>query len=151
MLRPLPYRDGDRFAVLFSATTNDPEHVGSLIVEDARTYQARAASFDAFGWFRDSSKNLTFAGEPHHVSGISVTTPLVHQLGVEPLRGQWFTDDTGVVISNGLWRELGSDRDIVGKALTLDGRRYTVTGVTREDFQLPVTGFPFTGMRTDFW
>jgi putative ABC transport system permease protein len=37
MLKPLPYRDGDRFVALFSAETNDPEHYGSLQVADART------------------------------------------------------------------------------------------------------------------
>ena len=151
MLKPLPYRDGDRFVVLFSATTTDPDHVGSLLVTDARTFQAGVTSFDAFGWFRDSSKNLTFRGEPHHVRGVSVTIPLVHQLGVEPMLGQWFGDATGVVISNGLWRELGSDRDIIGKALTLDRGRYVVTGVMPDRFQFPAAGFPFTGLRTDFW
>lgn len=151
MLKPLAYQNGERFVMVFSADTNDPVHVGSLLVADARTYQERATSFDAFGWFRDSSKNLTFAGEPHHVRGVSVTTPLVGELGVEPTLGQWFRDDSGVVISNGLWRELGSDRDIVGKPLTLDARRYTVSGVMPDSFQLPIAGFPFAGLRTDFW
>ena len=70
MLKPLPYRDGDRFVALFSAETNDPVHYGSLISNDARVYQDRATSFDAFGWFRESSKNLTFAGEPHQRSDV---------------------------------------------------------------------------------
>src|SRR5262245_5440408 len=61
MLKPLPYRSGERFVAIFSAETSDPEHFGSLTVADIRTYQDRATSFDAFGWFRDSSKNLTFA------------------------------------------------------------------------------------------
>lgn len=151
MLKPLPYRDGARFVALFSTTTTDPEHYGTLTVADAAIYQGRATSFDAFGWFRESSKNLIFAGEPRHVGGVAVTTPLVHQLGVEPALGRWFTDDSGVVISNGLWRELGSDRDIVGKALTLDGRRYVVTGVMPASFQLPVAGIASAGLRTDFW
>jgi predicted permease len=151
MLKPLPYRSGERFVALFSAETNDPEHYGSLTVADARTYQERAKSFDAFGWFRYSSKNLTFAGEPHHVNGVAVTMSLVPQLGAEPALGQWFRDDTGVVISNGLWREVGGSRDIVGQALTLDGRRYVVTGVMPESFQLPVAGIISAGLRADFW
>src|SRR5512138_144197 len=138
MLAPLPYGHGDRFVAVFSAVTTDPEHHGSLTVADARVYQDRVASFDAFGWFRESSKNLTFAGEPHHVRGVAVTTPLVHQLAVEAALGRWFNDDSGVVISNGLWRELGGDRGIVGKALTLDGRRYTITGVMPASFHLPI-------------
>jgi putative ABC transport system permease protein len=146
MLRPLPYGSGDRFVALFSAVTTDLEHYGSLTVGDARLYQDRATSFDAFGWFRESSKNLTFAGEPHHVIGVAVTPALVRQLGAEPALGQWFRDDRGVVISNGLWRELGSPPDIIGQALTLDGRQFTVTGVMRGNFRLPVNG-----ITSDFW
>jgi len=151
MLKPLPYGNGERFVALFSAASNDPEHYGSLQVADAHIYQARSASFDAFGWYRESSKNLTFAGEPHHVLGVAVTTGLVSQLGVEPALGRWFTDDRGVVISNGLWRELGSDGAIVGKTLTLDRRAYTVTGVMADSFHLPVAGITSAGLRTDFW
>ncbi len=138
MLKPLPYRDGDRFVALFSAATNDPEHYGSLLVEDARIYQERAGAFDAFGWFREAGKNLTFAGEPHHIQGVAITPSLVHELGVDPMLGQWFRDDSGVVISSALWRRLGADPAIVGKGLTLDGRGYTVAGVMPAAFHLPV-------------
>ena len=140
MLKPLPYRDGDRFVAIFSAAVNDPEHYGSLSFKDAQTYQERTRAFDAFGWFRDAGKNLTFAGEPHHVQGVAVTPALAHQLGVDPILGQWFQDETGVVISAPLWRRLGADPGIVGKPLTLDGRSYTVTGVMPDRFQLPVAG-----------
>ena len=41
MLKPLPYRDGDRFVALFAAALNDPEHYASLAFKDAQTYQER--------------------------------------------------------------------------------------------------------------
>src|SRR5438093_4951589 len=82
MLKPLPYRDGDRFVVLFGAATNDPEHYTSLTYKDAETYQQRNRVFDAFGWFRFAGKNLTFAGDPHHIEGVAVTQALVKDLGV---------------------------------------------------------------------
>src|SRR5262249_26710714 len=129
MLKPLPYRDGDRFVVLLSSTLNDPEHFGSLQSKDAEIFRQRTRVFDAFGWWRESGENLTFAGEPRHVQGVAVTTSLVRQFGVNPVFGQWFEDEKGVVISNVLWRQLGSDPGIVGKALTFDGRTYVVTGV----------------------
>jgi putative ABC transport system permease protein len=151
MLKPLSYRDGGRFVALFGAARNDPEHYSSLTVGDARAYQDRTQAFDAFGWFREAGKNLTFAGEPHHVQGVAVTPPLVLQLGVEPRLGQWFHDGTGVVISTSLWRRLGGQPDIIGKALTLDGRSYTVTGVMPDSFHLPVAGITSAGLRTDVW
>jgi len=151
MLKPLHYRDGDRFVALFGSTFNDPEHYSSLSFDDAQAYKERTRAFDAFGWFRDAGKNLTFAGEPRHVQGVSVTPALVHQLGVDPILGQWFHDESGVVISSSLWRRLGADPGIVGKGLTLDRRSYTVTGVMPEAFRLPAAGITSAGLRTDVW
>src|SRR5262252_791345 len=48
MLKPLPYRDGDRFVALFGAATNDPVHYSDLSYKDAQTYQERTRVFDAF-------------------------------------------------------------------------------------------------------
>ena len=151
MLKPLPYRNGERYVAVFGAATNDPEHYSSLSSEDARAYQERTRSFDAFGWFRDAGKNLTFAGEPYHVQGVMVTLPLVRELGVVPVLGRWFDDDTGMVISNSLWQRLGADPGIIGKPLTLDRRSYTVTGVMPPAFHLPATGVTLAGSRTDVW
>jgi putative ABC transport system permease protein len=150
MLKPLPYRDGDRFVALFSATFKDLEHRGSLSNKDAETFQQRNRTLDAFGWWRVAGKNLTFAGQPHHIEGVAVTTPLVHQFGVQPFIGQWFNDDNSVVISKRLWQQLGSDPGIVGKTVTLDGRSYVITGVMPEAFQFPVPGITSVG-RVDVW
>ena len=152
MLKPLPYRDGDRFVAIFSAAINDPEHYASLSSRDAQTYQERTRVFDAFGWFRDAGKNLTFAGEPHHVQGVAVTPPLAHQLGVDPILGQWFQDETRrrdfERRSGGGWEPIPASS---ARPLTLDGRSYTVTGVMPEPFQLPVAGIISAGLRTDVW
>ena len=151
MLKPLAYRDGDRFVALFGAATNDPEHYSDLSFKDAQTYQERTRAFDGFGWFREAGKNLVFAGEPQHVQGAAVTTSLVHQLGVDPVIGRWFQDQDEAVISNSVWRRLGSDPGIVGKALTLDGRKYTVTGVMPAGFHLPVGAVTVAGFSAEVW
>lgn len=151
MLKPLPYHDGDRFVALFAADFNNPGHYSPLLFQDAQKYQQRTQAFDAFGWFREAGKNLTFEGEPHHIQGAAVTLSLVQHLGVEPVLGQWFHDESGAVISSSLWQRLGGDPGIIGKALTLDGRSYIVSGVMPESFHLPVAGITSAGFRTDVW
>ncbi|MGH9372034.1 MAG: ADOP family duplicated permease [Vicinamibacterales bacterium] len=151
MLKPLPYRDGERFVALFAADVHDPARYSTLTSDDARVYEERTRAFDAFGWFREAGKNLTFAGEPHHVHGVAVTIPLVQHLGVQPLLGQWFRDESGTVISRALWQRLGGNPAIIGQALTLDGRSYTVTGVMPGSFHLPVAGITSGGSRADVW
>jgi putative ABC transport system permease protein len=151
MLKPLPYRDGERFVAMFAADTRDPARSPRLRSGDARIFEERTRAFDAFGWFREAGKNLMFAGEPHHVHGVMVTVPLVEQLGVQPIVGHWFRDLSGAVISSALWQRLGNDPAIIGQALTLDGRVYTVTGVMPEAFHLPVAGVTSVGLRADVW
>jgi putative ABC transport system permease protein len=151
MLKPLPYRDGGRFVALFAGTVDDSERYDRLTSPDVRTYADQTQVFDAFGWFREAGKNLTYAGEPHHIRGVTVTPSLVRHLGVDPVLGRWFEDDQGAVISRALWQRLRSDPGIIGRTLTLDGRPYVVTGVMPEWFHFPVAGITSEGFRADVW
>jgi putative ABC transport system permease protein len=151
MLAPLPYASGDRFVALYGARFSEPGQYSAHAWPDLLEYERRTTSFDVFGWFRLGSFNLTFRGDPHHVTGAAVTPSLTRGLGVSPIIGQWFTDESGVVISDRLWRRLGADRNIVGQGLTLDGRRLTVTGVMPPRFRLPLPGPGAEGMNSDVW
>lgn len=151
MLKPLPLPEGERFIALFEGNLNDPKRIGTLQREDVEIFQQRSHSFDLFGWYRGSGQNLVFGGEAHHVEGIRLIPTLAHNLGVDPLLGRWFTDETGVVLSHGLWRRLGSDPAIIGKPITLDERPYTVTGVMPAYFRFPVKDVGPAGARPDVW
>ncbi len=151
MLSPLPYANGERFVALYGARFSEPKQFSSNTFRDLQEYQRRLTSFDVFGWFRLGEFNLTAPGEPQRVSTAAITPALAHNLGVAPIAGQWFTDDTGAVISNRLWRRLGADRSIVGRAMTLDGRALTITGVMPTGFLLPVSGPGGEGFESDVW
>lgn len=138
LLKPLPYPDGDRFVALFGGELANPASRSSSSIADLIEYQRRTTSFDAFGWFRLASFNLTAPGTPQHVKGVAVTPSLAHNLGVRPMIGQWFADETGAVLSYTLWRRLGGEPSILGRGITLNGRGLTVTGVMPRGFRLPV-------------
>src|SRR5262249_51621165 len=151
MLAPLPYAQGDRFVALYGARFSEPKQFSSNSFPDLLEYQRRTTSFDAFGWFRLGEYNLTVAGEPLHVHAVAATPSPVPSLGVAPVAGQWFTDETGAVISNRLWRRLGADRGIVGRPITFDGRALTITGVMPPSFHLPISGPGGEGFESDVW
>jgi len=151
MLKPVPYAEPDRFVALYGARFSEPDQRSSLAFPDVIEYQQKTRSFDVFGSFTPTSFNLVFAGQPQHIVGVAVTTSLAHNLGVNPALGQWFRDDQGAVISDSLWKRLGADATIVGRALTLDGRTYTITGVMPPGFRLPVPGPGVEGVRNDVW
>jgi len=138
MLRPIGYAHGERFAQLFSATPGKPDSRGSLRLADLLIYRQSAASFDVFGWFKPQSFNLVAAGQPQHVAGAAVTIPLVRELGVPPLVGQWFSDTHGAVISRALFLRLGGATTLVGGTVLLNGVPFTITGVVPDHFRLPV-------------
>jgi hypothetical protein len=150
LLRPLPYPSGERFVALYGASTNQPGTFMSSSVPDLQDYQRQTTSFDVFGWFQAGGYNLTAPGEPQFVPGAAVTPALARQLG-PPTLGQWFADDSSAVISSSLWRRLGSRRDIIGSAITLDNRRYTVSGVMPPAFRMPVAGVAGTRGETEVW
>jgi predicted permease len=152
MVKPLAYEHGERFGVLFGGTKGDPKARTSLAFPDVVRYEQQTrGSFDVFGWYRSETYTLTAPGPPRHVNGAAVTTSLAHHLGVAPLVGGWFQDDTGAVISSGLWAELGGSPSIVGRAIVLNGRSFTVTGVMPARFRLPEVGHDGSNVRNDVW
>src|SRR5258705_402153 len=70
---------------------------------------------------------------------------LFPMLGVSPIRGRNFLPEDDrpeatrtVILSYALWqRSMGADPAILGRALTLDGEKYTVVGIMPAGFQFP--------------
>ena len=151
MLKPLPYPHGDRLVALYSTTFSQPDLRGAHNFVDLLEYQRRTHSFDAFGWFKGTAFNLTSPGQPQHITGEAVTPALLRDLGVNPVIGQWFHDETGAVISHSLWQRLGGGSNILGQAITLDGRAYTVSGVMSPAFRFPLPGPGIEQARADVW
>jgi predicted permease len=147
--RPLPYPGSERYVSLYGSSTAGPGPFMAMSVPELQDYEQQTTSFDAFGWFRAGRFHLTAPGEPQFVSGAAVTPDLARELG-SPLLGQWFADDSSAVISSALWRRLGGRRDIIGSAITLDQRRYTVTGVMPQAFRLPIASMGGRG-ENDVW
>ena len=146
LLKPLPYREGDRFVALYGAVTNEPGKQKGMSDGYLRTLQQHQRSFDVFGWFTVfGSFNLTSPGEPQHIDGVRVTPELVDNLGVNPVLGRWFRDmrlENGnsqlAVLAYPLWQRLGGRRDIFGQSVALDGTAYTVVGVAPAWFHFPL-------------
>jgi predicted permease len=150
LLRPLPYPDGERFVALYGGSTTNPGTFMAMSVPELQDYERQTTSFDVFGWFRATRFSLTAPGEPRFVRGAAVTPALARQLG-QPIVGQWFADDTSAVISSTLWRRLGGRPDIIGSAITLDDRRYTVSGVMPATFRLPIITLGLSRGDSEVW
>jgi len=145
LLRPLPYKNPSRLVQLWNTyPPMIPQGPNSAC--DFRDFRQRSQTFSEMGAYVDTARglNLTGEGEPERLEMRYVTSSLFPMLGVKPIAGRGFTlaeDNPGtpltVLISYHLWqKQFGSNPGVVGHALTLDGRGYTLAGVLPEDLRL---------------
>jgi predicted permease len=152
LLRPLPFEDPGRLALLYTSIPNiGYERPGSVTDPDFGEWQKQNQVFDQIAGFRGKTANLTGSGEPERLAGTAVTASFFSVLGVSPEFGRAFSayeqragHEDVALISHKLWaRRFASRPDIVGKTIQLDGTPFTVLGVMPAQFEFPSQG--------DFW
>jgi predicted permease len=146
LLRPLPYRDAgrlvwvtERFALDFSP--------GAVFGPDYVAWRRENSTFEQIEAFQSGDSNTSLAGKgaTAAVRATSVTPKFFSMLGVDPILGRSFAGGEGgeghdhvVLLSEGLWKsQFGSDRNILGTILHLDGSAYTVVGVLPGSVRYP--------------
>jgi predicted permease len=155
LLRPLPYADADRLAILWNRSP------GLDIAED---WFSTAQYFD----IRDGQRsfadvaiafgaNMNLAGDggqPERVGTIRVSSNLLPMLGARAAHGRLFLPDDDnagragtAVLSEAFWaRRFGRDAAVVGRTLRLNGQPYEVVGVLPPGFALPREVLPTLGV-----
>src|SRR5262245_9838869 len=109
---------------------------------DMRRY---ASAFSDIAAMQAASANLRIGDTPERIPGQLVSASFFRLLGVRAHIGRTFLPedeepgkDAVAVLSYGFWqRRLGADPTIVGRVLNLNGRSYTVIGITPPDFTDP--------------
>ncbi len=144
LLRPLPYRDADRLVTVWQKN-KALQQLDKVTVADYNDWKTQNHVFDdlAFSW--DATYTLTDFGDPQTVIGYQFSENFFSLLGVRPLLGRTFTHEEGTtgrdhvaVLSYHLWQSrFGSDKNILGHAIKLDGRPYEVIGVMPPEFAHP--------------
>ncbi len=144
LLRPLPYREPQRLVWFWEVQPFLDR--APFSAPDFADYRGQNQTFESVVAFRGGNLTLTGAGEPERISGAQVDAGFFPILGVRPALGRDFTADEDkpgapaavVVLSHGFWqRKHGGDSQIVGKALTFNGRTYSVVGVMPPGFSFP--------------
>jgi putative ABC transport system permease protein len=142
LLRSLPYPDAERLMVV--RETYGGGRTGTVSGPNFVDWGTRAHVFQSMAASRGIAVSLLGAGEPEEVAAATVSTDFFRTLAVTPVLGRGFLpgEDQGqgtvVVISEGLWRErFGADRGVLGRAVTLSGRPYTIVGVAPASLTYP--------------
>jgi len=152
LLRPLPFREPGQLVWISNGGTYSTQAEHFVDLRNKNHAFADLAGWS--GYYRTGNMELTGTGEPERITGVPVTGNLFALLRVEPAIGRWFTKEEcegkysappAVILSNSFWRtRFASDPDVVGHALTLDGRPVTVVGVLPASFDFASVFAPGT-------
>ena len=84
LLRPLPYRDADRIAVIWGDLHRPGVNQIPASAGEYADYRDRSRAFEHIAVYDTAGLNLTGAGEPEGVDGAVVTASLFPLLGATP-------------------------------------------------------------------
>lgn len=152
LLKPLPYPDADRLAMVWMNNTRMALREDWHSLPNIQDYRDANQTFEAIAVFRNRSFSLTGAGDAQLVVGAAASANLFPVLGVQAHRGRVFTEgedqpeqDGVVVLSHGLWtRAFGGEEGVIGQSVVLNGRSRKVIGIMPK-------GFGFPAPATEFW
>ena len=154
LIDPLPYPDADRLVVVSTTVQRDTVERRSFSYPDYVDVRNRQQTFDALAAWTGDALTLSIADEPaRQVQGEFASAGYFELLGATPIAGRTYTTQEDeardahavALVSHAFWqRELGGEAAAVGRAITLNGRRFAVIGV------LPA-GFRGLDDDTDVW
>jgi predicted permease len=139
LIRDLPVRDPARLCVVEPGGAPSSSILAYLDFRD-QTRQV-FESFAAHSLIPVAA-NISAGGGAQRIWGVLVSgnyfeltgAPMLLGRGIIPSEDEVKGRDAVVVLGYGLWRNLGADREIVGKRVVLSGAPYTVVGVTAAGF-----------------
>jgi putative ABC transport system permease protein len=147
LLRPLPFKNPDQLVMIWENAThlgfpkNTPSPANFL------DWREQGTVFTGMSAMAQKNFNLTGAGEPERLDGRRVSANIFDLLGVQAKLGRNFLPEEDApgtrvaILSEGLWkRRFGSDPQIIGRSLVLNGQDYSVVGVMPAGIDLPAYG-----------
>ncbi|HEV7241672.1 MAG TPA: ABC transporter permease [Thermoanaerobaculia bacterium] len=167
VLRPLAFREPERVVRVWQTDQHNASPREGASAPDLRDWQQQQRVFSAIAGTSNRMLNLTETNaEAERIATTGVSHDYFSMLGVAPLAGRGFlpNDDREgaepvAVISDAFWQRRFGGANVIGRGLTLDGKRYEIVGVmpidaslsrsTVTDVWLPLTGAlaPFGDVR----
>jgi predicted permease len=143
LFKPLPVRDPRGiYVVAYGHEGNQDPH--SLSWLDYQDYLAQNDTIESASAYAMNFIGLSHEGQAQRVLVSYVTGNYFSMLGLEPVAGRLIRPEEGtvegadpvVVLSHAYWqRRFGGDASIVGNAVSINGRAFTVIGVAPEGFR----------------
>lgn len=135
LLKPLPYRAPEQLVRLFESSQSQPRF--PMAQGNFQDYREQNSTLSGLALYTRQDVELSQDDKPEQLAGLAITAGYFDLLGVQPLLGREFRREDElpksapvVILSHALWqRRFNSDSGIIGKAVTLSGRPFTIVGV----------------------
>jgi putative ABC transport system permease protein len=148
LLKPLPYARPEGLVKVWGRFTGIglPNDLNWFSAPEFRDLHDLNRSFADITVLNGGAVNLGLSGNPQSVNGAQVSPSMFSILGISPIMGRTFTPDEAtqghdrvVVLGYSLWqRAFGSDPQVVGKEVVVDGRTCQIIGVMPKGFHYPL-------------
>jgi putative ABC transport system permease protein len=143
ILRPLPYPQSERLYWVSERMGKDQLELSHA--PDYYSFREQNKVFEDVAAYDPSTVNWTSAEKAEQLDSAQVAPSFFNVLSSQPLMGRYLArSEEGpkappvAVLSYSFWRSrMGSDPNIVGKNITLDGLQRTVIGVMPQGFDYP--------------
>ena len=167
-LRPWPYmKDQDRVVYLSTYFSKHPDKDVGIAYPDYLDFKQRATTIEGIAVTEDATFILTETEPSERYLGSFISAETFSLLGVEPILGRTFRADEDqpnaqpvALLGYDVWtKHFGGDRSVLGKIVTLNGKRASIIGVmppgwrypTRSDVWMPLAMDPTAQERGKFY
>jgi len=144
LLNPLPYRDSDRLAIIWSHSPGANVDKDWPSPGQFEAIKANSTVFEDIAIVHGRSLNVGGLSNPTRAGAIAASSNLLPLLGAKPLIGRLFLPEENspdrphtVILSNAFWRrEFGGNANVLQNTLLLNGEKYEIVGVMPAEFSL---------------
>jgi predicted permease len=155
LFRPLDVPNADRIVHVYAR--RDQPGTFPVSLTEYQAYRGRTASFEALAaHYPTAPLHALIEGSPEALTGAVTTASYFDVVEVQPAIGRFYSAqedrvrdrDAVAVLSHRLWqRRFGGEPNVLGKAVTLNGRAFTIIGVAPARF----AGVQARGASVDVW
>jgi len=155
LLRPLGYHSPERLMMIHEIIPESKVPRFGVSPADYLDLDQYQSSFTDIGVYRTRSVELSGSGDPETINVAQTSAAVFPLLGVGAAEGRTFlpeedqSEQSVVVISDGLRRRRFAAASPIGERITLDRRPYTVVGVMPAGFEFPKRGPQFNSLPAD--
>ena len=142
LLRPIQAENPDELVALYNKHTTRPDSYRAFSYPNFEDIRELNTTFTSVMTHDITLVGLTEGDITRRVMGEFASHDYFQTFGVSPFRGRFFTaveEEPGsgipvAVVSHQYWRRMGSDPEMVGKTLTVNGQALTIVGIAPRYF-----------------